>query len=167
MTKKLVLYRKTVLIQAEQFDGSASMISKYGIHPPKPEQIGGQGSAEWTPMIDTLEGTLQIKPGDWIATGANRENWPIADEVFHETYEQLPILPRPVARLLDHSKEVCDSLAVVMHDAVVMHQSRKYGRGMFSDISEIKWIADHPLEFARAWLDGYMIEEDAHDNANS
>ncbi|MFT8412317.1 MAG: hypothetical protein ABF743_10140 [Schleiferilactobacillus perolens] len=80
MTK--AVYRKTATIQAEQFDGSAEMAQKYGIKMmPKTLQAG---------HIKTLEGTLVIHAGDWIATGVNGEHWPIADEVFRKTYEQLP-----------------------------------------------------------------------------
>jgi outer membrane protease len=39
--------------------------------------------------IDTLEGKLRVKVGDWIATGANGEHWPIADVIFKKTYVEV------------------------------------------------------------------------------
>lgn len=40
--------------------------------------------------IQTLEGTLWVKPGDWIVgPGAKGEYWPVDDEVFKMTYEAI------------------------------------------------------------------------------
>ena len=50
-------YRKTALIEAEQFDGSNEMTKKYDL-----ENYGGGL------VLDELEGEFAIKPGDWIAT---------------------------------------------------------------------------------------------------
>ena len=71
-------YVKKASILAEQFDGSQEMAHKYGIHLlPKGLKAGN---------IKTLEGSLVIHTGDWIATGANGENWPIQDDIFKKTY---------------------------------------------------------------------------------
>ncbi|QBO35394.1 hypothetical protein EQG49_02395 [Periweissella cryptocerci] len=70
-------YRKTALIEAEQFDGSGAMIEKYGI-----VSIFPEGQA-----IPTLEGAMMLKVNDWIATGVNGEHWAIADDIFRRTYE--------------------------------------------------------------------------------
>lgn len=37
--------------------------------------------------IDTLEGGHNVCPGDWIATGAQGEHWPIKPDIFEATYE--------------------------------------------------------------------------------
>lgn len=72
------IYRKTATIKAEQFDGSDTMVKKYHIE---------YDEAYILPFrIETLEGWLGIKTGDWIATGANGERWPIADDIFRKTY---------------------------------------------------------------------------------
>ena len=78
-------YRKTASIQAEQFDGSAEMIEKYGIVK-EYFVIDGLGP---TFSIPTLEGGLAINIGDWIATGVDGEHWPIADDIFRKTYEEV------------------------------------------------------------------------------
>ncbi len=72
-------FRKTALIEAMQFN-------KLGDHPAvvaAPESPTGFG-------MYTLENTklkFEVTPGDWIATGAEGEHWPIKDSVFRRTYE--------------------------------------------------------------------------------
>ncbi|GAK47732.1 hypothetical protein LOSG293_110480 [Secundilactobacillus oryzae JCM 18671] len=75
MTKK---YRKTAIIEAEQFDGSKEMIEKYEIL-----------KRSWVYKIKTLEGDEYFTLGDWIATGIEGEHWPIKDEIFRKTYEEV------------------------------------------------------------------------------
>lgn len=77
-------YRKTALIEAEQFDGSAEMMKRYGIH-----------EANVPPMVTDLnlylptkEGDMVIKQDDWIATGIDGEHWVIANDIFCKTYER-------------------------------------------------------------------------------
>jgi hypothetical protein len=78
-------YRKTATIKAEKFDGSDEMIDKYGI---VKENFVING---WDPTfsIPTLEGSLAINIGDWIATGVDGEHWAIADDIFRKTYEEV------------------------------------------------------------------------------
>ena len=37
--------------------------------------------------IDTLEGALIVKPGDWIITGVKGEHYPCKPDIFEMTYE--------------------------------------------------------------------------------
>lgn len=37
--------------------------------------------------IETLEGTMTAKPGDWIITGVNGERHPCKPDIFEKTYE--------------------------------------------------------------------------------
>ncbi|GAX07089.1 hypothetical protein IWT25_02437 [Secundilactobacillus pentosiphilus] len=76
-------YRKTELIDAEQFDGSDEMVRKYDIE--DAEKYGHIYAQRF--VIHTLEGDLSIDVGDWIATGIDGEHWPIADDIFKRTYE--------------------------------------------------------------------------------
>lgn len=40
--------------------------------------------------IQTLEGSMWVKPGDWIVgPGAKGEYWPVDNEIFQMTYEQV------------------------------------------------------------------------------
>jgi hypothetical protein len=37
--------------------------------------------------VETLEGTMRGKPGDWLMVGVNNEEYPCDREVFEKTYE--------------------------------------------------------------------------------
>lgn len=41
--------------------------------------------ASW--MIDTLEGTMEASPGDWIIRGVQGEFYPCKPDIFDATYE--------------------------------------------------------------------------------
>lgn len=86
------VYRKTATIKAEQFDGSDEMVKKYNITPPMPLD------PDYT--INTLEGNMVLGVGDWIATGIKGEHWPIASDVFKNTYAELPVIPKVVGEIL-------------------------------------------------------------------
>lgn len=78
-------YRKTATIKAEQFDGSKEMIDKYHIE---------YDEAYILPFrIETIEGWLGMKAGDWIAANDDGKYWPIADDVFKKTYEEVEDTP--------------------------------------------------------------------------
>ena len=66
-------YRKTALIEAEQFDGS-----KYHIISSQTEYF----------LLRTKEGLMTLHDGDWIATGIDGEHWCIANDIFRKTYER-------------------------------------------------------------------------------
>lgn len=138
-------YIETVPIEAEQFDGSQIMANKYDINLlPKSLNIG---------LLPTLEGSLKLRTGDWIATGAMGEHWPVADEVFKQTYQQLPVISMSVDCFITW----CKGQNTPLRDALYF-ESNGF---MYSEQDEERiggWIADHQDEFARAWLDGYEID---------
>lgn len=41
--------------------------------------------------VKTLEGKMTGRPGDWLITGVNGEQYPCKDDVFQKTYE--PVKP--------------------------------------------------------------------------
>ncbi|MGY5233605.1 DUF1642 domain-containing protein [Lactiplantibacillus plantarum] len=141
-------YRKTVTIKAEQFDGSGEIIKKYSITPPMPLD------PDYT--INTIEGDMVLGVGDWIATGINGEHWAIADDVFKKTYAELPVIPDYVAEYIDMAKNNKTRLnnpniAEAIVDVV------EYGGG---NVELAAYIEENGDTFARAWLDGYQVEED-------
>ena len=75
------LYRKTVAVEAEKFDGSKDMIDKY--------HIEFDDTYRCPFRLETLEGWLGVNVHDWIATGVNGEHWPIYDDAFRKTYEEV------------------------------------------------------------------------------
>lgn len=138
-------YFKIAATEFEQFDGSQIMANKYDINLlPKSLNIG---------LLPTLEGSLKLRTGDWIATGAMGEHWPVADEVFKQTYQQLPVISMSVDCFITW----CKGQNTPLRDALYF-ESNGF---MYSEQDEERiggWIADHQDEFARAWLDGYQIE---------
>ncbi|UPI30778.1 hypothetical protein DEDGFLLK_00030 [Lactiplantibacillus phage Gut-P1] len=125
------IYRKMATIKAEQFDGSDEMIEKYNITPPMPLD------PDYT--INTLEGDMVLGVGDWVATGIKGEHWAISDDVFKKTYAKLPVISR------------------VWADTIEEYKANHYR------LSEIftKWDLGYGGQdvIARAWLDGYTVEE--------
>lgn len=143
------IYRKTATITAEQFDGSDEMMKRYDI---ENSADSGYNDSDWEdegPCIPTSEGYLRINEGDWIATGVDGEHWPIADSIFKKTYAELPVIPLEVARLIMYY-HWNHSLTTLMQDASNFH----------SEHSELEWILKHDDKTARAWLDGYQVEEE-------
>lgn len=125
-------YIKTTNTEFEQFDGSDEMIGKYDIDP---EQIG-----EGMPIyqLETLRGTIQIFIGDWIATGAEGEHWPVDDDIFYKEYEKLPVIPK------------------AWGDTIEEFKANRYR--LDEMFTEWDWNYDEQKLIARAWLDGYEVE---------
>ncbi len=81
--------KKPVVIEATQW-------FKYGDHPAVrlvPRQTRGEQGA-WhdlapQPSVVTLEGLLEVTPGDWIITGVNGEHYPCKPDIFEATYERV------------------------------------------------------------------------------
>ncbi len=80
-------YRKTVLIEAEQFDGTDEMMEKYDILP----DSGFVTPHHWSQwfVLPTKEGDMKLDNGDWIATGVDGEHWTIDQDIFERTYERV------------------------------------------------------------------------------
>lgn len=154
-------YRKTATIKAEQFDGGQKLIDKYRIGFMPAMQIDPFGDPNdennWSDpafKIQTLEGVLQLRVGDWIATGINGEHWPIADDIFKKTYAELPVIPKAVADWIELGKSKRVSLDTAL--LLTLYENKK------TDGNELaRWIMHGNLAtVARAWLDGYQVEVD-------
>jgi hypothetical protein len=48
-----------------------------------------QGILKQGAILRTLEGTFEVTDGDWIVTGVKGEKWPVKDEIFRESYEEV------------------------------------------------------------------------------
>ena len=48
--------------------------------------------------IETPEGTMRGKVGDWLITGINGEHYPCSDDVFQQTYEPYVRLENDILR---------------------------------------------------------------------
>ena len=142
------IYRKTTTINAEQFDGSDEMIEKYNITPPMLPL-----DPDYT--INTLEGDMVLGVGDWIATGVNREHWPIADGIFKKTYSELPVIPKEVAEYIKESHGYGANVYEAIDCAYSLSKNGKNAEAKLG-----LWIVNHSNLFARAWAIGYQLEED-------
>lgn len=141
------IYCKTANIKAEQFDGSNEMAKKYNVTPPMPLD------PDYT--IKTLEGDMVLGVDDWIATGINGEHWAIADDVFKKTYAELPVIPKAVADWIKKCKHDGIAIASAMGEDKLPEKVANYFRTYYT---RDQWIELQDT-FARAWLDGYRVEE--------
>lgn len=134
-------YRKQP-IEAEQFDGTKQSADQLGLF----KYRGG-----W--YLETLEGSMLVSNGYWIATGTNGEHWAIVDEVFKKTYAELPMIPKAVA---DYMKDYKNLINLSFHSALY-----EAFDDLFAASQDVEhWIEHNSDVFARAWLDGYTVEED-------
>lgn len=139
-------YCKMATIRAEQFDGSKEMMKKYRL-------IDGSDAFRFNSHIDpekvyisTIEGNLEVNICDWIATGVKGENWLITDDVFKKTYTKLPVIPKLIAKYIVDMKSQGDDIWDTMHHFI-------------RDDNLAEYMEDNSETFARAWLDGYLVEE--------
>lgn len=76
--------KKPVVIQAEQFwpDVHPWPDGVYEVEP-----TGDYYEDMDMYCVDTLEGTVYARPGDWIITGVKGERYPCKPDIFEATYE--------------------------------------------------------------------------------
>ncbi|MDN3985040.1 DUF1642 domain-containing protein [Lactiplantibacillus plantarum] len=142
-------YRKQP-IEAEQFDGSDEMVDKYELI-----DAGTMLGTHHSPEL-YLTGSGKVDVGDWIATGVNGEHWTIADDAFKNTYAELPVIPKDVAERIITGHSLNDLIPTCgggIYRAMIQTVVYGYQKGDIGD-----WIVNHSDVFARAWLDGYVVE---------
>jgi len=93
--------KKPVVIEAMHWDGSISSIRSIcewandeADEPSvdyltRPDADGPPHLVAFDVMCHTLEGPLNISPGDWIFTGVQGENYPCKPDIFAATYEEV------------------------------------------------------------------------------
>ncbi|KYK53598.1 hypothetical protein AYO51_15900 [Lactiplantibacillus plantarum] len=153
------LYRKQP-IEAEQFDGSNEMVDEYDIEVVEGDYADDYSMPEAGPATYFRyfmpSGYNEIYVGDWIATGVNGEHWPIKNDVFKKTYAELPVIPKNVAERIITEHSLNDLIpSGGIYRAMIQTVVYGYQKGDIGD-----WIVNHSDVFARAWLDGYVVEED-------
>lgn len=70
--------KKPVEIQAEQF---------FRDRLPWPEGVVEDPFKVRGPGIETLEGRMDVRDGDWVITGLQGERYPCKPDIFESTYE--------------------------------------------------------------------------------
>lgn len=78
-------YRKTAIIQAEQFDGSREMADEYGL-----QKFGWKGFIKVPNSKNdfALGAPLIISEGDWFVKNDKGEIDVLSDNIFKKTYER-------------------------------------------------------------------------------
>jgi len=89
--------KKPVVVEAAQFtDENHEPDGVRRERQPWPDdaQFGRQMDAKYGPMykffVDTLEGPMEAKVGDWIITNVKGEKYPCKPDIFELTYEPVP-----------------------------------------------------------------------------
>ena len=82
--------KKTVVIEAIRYEGNDNFNlirlfigGNIAIHHLGNQELG----------IETLEGNMTARPGDWIIKGVQGEFYPCKDSIFRETYEPVEDSP--------------------------------------------------------------------------
>ncbi|MBP5841973.1 DUF1642 domain-containing protein [Lactiplantibacillus plantarum] len=144
-------YRKQP-IEAEQFDCSDDMFNRYGLIDRGGHIVDGLHVDNMC-FIPTLEGQMKINLHDWIATGINGEHWAISNDVFKKEYAELPVIPKAVA---DYMNDYNNLINLSFHSALY-----EAFNDLFAASQDVEhWVEHNSDVFARAWLDGYVVEED-------
>lgn len=83
-------FKKAIVIEAEQFWASSEIWPDGVYFDPKHEHAvqSYQGQVGHF-VIWTLEGLMEVNPGDWIITGIAGERYPCKQEIFEKTYTQI------------------------------------------------------------------------------
>lgn len=77
--------KKPVVIEAEPFTGEPEQLARLGIRAVKHEQFRHGPAHDY--FIDTLEGAMQVRFGDYVITGVRGERYPCKTDIFRATYE--------------------------------------------------------------------------------
>ncbi|QKX09099.1 DUF1642 domain-containing protein [Lactiplantibacillus plantarum] len=153
-------------IEAEQFDGSQTSLFGYEVMPDSLLDALTGEPAYYSILIDDVESELDDFPddnevsfevGDWIVKEAN-DIKVLADEEFKQQYAELPVIPKNVANYLTDCKLANTTIETSLSGNIMLF-SRARSHDMIHDI--LSWLcpSDNQDLFARAWLDGYRVEE--------
>ncbi len=71
--------KKPIVVEAEQFHPDGNI----------PEGVVCDPFRICLPYIETLEGRMNVSPGDWIITGVNGEKYGCKPDIFEKTYERV------------------------------------------------------------------------------
>ncbi|WP_076657671.1 DUF1642 domain-containing protein [Lactiplantibacillus plantarum] len=93
--------------------------------------------------------------GDWIATGADGSHWIIQNALYEQQYAELPVIPKAVADWIKKCKKNTVSIGGAMNEPDLPEKVADYFRKYYT---REQWIEIQDT-FARAWLDGYRVEE--------
>ncbi|MGY5245370.1 hypothetical protein [Lactiplantibacillus plantarum] len=142
-------YRKQPL-EAEQFDGSSDLFMKYDMI-----DIGAMCEERHSPEIYMSGVHRKVSIGDWIITDNFNHHTLMTDKEFQQQYAELPVIPKNVAERIITGHGLNDLIPTGggIYRAMIQTVVYGYQKGDIGD-----WIVNHSDVFARAWLDGYVVE---------
>ncbi len=76
--------KKPIVIEAEQWFPTQQHRENLGA-----DSLGVVYLSDEEGRIDTLEGVMIVRPGDWIITGIASEKYPCKPDIFEQTYEKV------------------------------------------------------------------------------
>lgn len=137
-------YRKTTTIKAEQFDVSLEMMKKYSItYAPFLILVAPPRYS-----LRTLEGYLEIKVGDWIATGEKGEHWAIKDDIFKRTYKLVKD-----QEMKKEEKAVTPVVKRVKEEKADLDKKIKKLKVFLSDDEKLSYIGEEQVKLLRLQLE--------------
>lgn len=79
--------KKPIVIEAIQWTGDNISAVMNFMSPASPTYMNGFTDADQLVGIETLEGLMVAKTGDWIIRGIKGELYPCKPDIFEATYE--------------------------------------------------------------------------------
>lgn len=86
--------KKPVEVEAMRFDGTskgADAVIEFTGYDAGVAYTESNGVKQYDVYIETLEGRMCARPGDWIIKGVLGEFYPCKPRAFEETYEPVPV----------------------------------------------------------------------------
>ncbi|MGY5620617.1 DUF1642 domain-containing protein [Lactiplantibacillus plantarum] len=163
------VYRKTATIRAEQFDGSQTSLFGYEVMSDSLLDALTGEPAYYSILIDDVESEpddfpddneVSFEIGDWIVKETD-EIKVMADKEFKQQYAELPVIPKSVADWIEKCKHDGTSVGDMLCSERRPEKMRDWmaltlGTYEFNQ----RRYKKHQELIARAWLDGYLTEED-------
>ena len=91
MSRMSKFRKKPVVVEAEQYSRQRHLDEGYvpeGVT--KNPLINDDGFLyEGVPYVETLEGQMTVRDGDWIIAGVQGEHYPCKPDIFKATYEPM------------------------------------------------------------------------------
>lgn len=99
-------------------------------------------------LITTLEGHMEVTPGDWIVTGVHGEKYPVKPNIFAETYEPVdtPDAAAMVEELVDALRQVINALRESSADrGLIIPHGDALGLGLTALSHVAAWRKGQPM----------------------
>lgn len=65
-------------------------------------------------VVNTLEGQLDVSPGDWIITGVKGEKYPVKPDIFDLCYEPVNMAVEAIASVTRFSRAIQGSFMLIL-----------------------------------------------------